>query len=214
MYKTRIKSWGLDKNFKESEVVELFRLRRERDRLGKPTDYMIRGRVVDWERVNSYVKRKGLDIASQLDASSSGYSPSAREVSCRTPSPRPGERFASPASSIVSSFSSSSATTAISNPQDPRNALFSTSPYLLSTSSSSPRRVPSLSHSPSLMQQPSPALTPDRVRSFQGFLERVSETVMFEDGDRIWGTTEYWRRRTASEEWITTVRVKLALYRD
>ncbi|KAK1757156.1 hypothetical protein QBC47DRAFT_175820 [Echria macrotheca] len=216
MYKTRIKSWGLDKNFKESEVVELFRLRRERDRLGKPTEYMIRGRVVDWERVNSYVKRKGLDIAGQLDASSSGYSPSAREISCRTPSPRSGERFTSPASSTVSSFSSSSATTAISNPQqDARNAgLLSTSPYLMSTSSSSPRRVPSLSHSPSLMQQTSLALTPDRVRSFQAFLDRVCETVMFEDGDRIWGTTEYWRRRTVSEEWITTVRVKLALYRD
>lgn len=206
MYKTRIKSWGLDKNFKESEVVELFRLKRERDRIGKPTVYTIRGREVDWERVNTYVRRKGLDIARLIDAAVSAPSVpfSARDVSCRTPTPDPGDRFTSPASTTSSAFSSPSTATATLSPQDIR----------ASRSSSTAPFPPSPHRSGSSNLSATPSFTPQRVRSFQLFLSNIYDTVMFEDGDRVWGTTEYWLRNTRSQEWITAVRFKLALYRD
>ncbi|KAK5661857.1 hypothetical protein OQA88_9961 [Cercophora sp. LCS_1] len=217
MYKTRIKSWGLDKNFKESEVVELFRLRRERDRVNKPTIYLIRGREVDWERVNTYVRRKGLDIAALIDAavsspSSASSSAAAREVTCRTPTPEPAgssttitttstltatERFTSPASTTSSTFSDTATAVTGSGPISPRDMM--------------------RTQLPSMRTTPPPTtlnLTPDKIVFFQNFLTRVWETVMFEDGDRVWGTTEYWLRNTRSQEWIMTVRVKLALYRD
>ncbi|KAK4447812.1 hypothetical protein QBC34DRAFT_427047 [Podospora aff. communis PSN243] len=214
MYKTRIKSWGLDKNFKESEVVELFRLRRERDRIGKPTVYAIRGREVDWDRVQTYVRRKGLDIARLIDEAPliNASSSAAREVSCRTPTPEP-ERLTSPASTISSSYSSSSTTTAASSPNDARTALpTSATPYLFPARRTSRPDAPPSATSPSPSPQPL-TLTPERIRSMQRFLARIYDTVMFEDGDRAWGTTEYWLRNTRSQEWIMTVRVKLALYR-
>jgi hypothetical protein len=214
MYKTRIKSWGLDKNFKESEVVELFRLRRERDRIGKPTVYAIRGREVDWDRVQTYVRRKGLDIVRLIDEAPpiNTSSSSAREVSCRTPTPEP-ERLTSPASTISSSFSSSSTTTAASSPNDARTVLPTpATPYLFPARRTSRPDAPPSATSPSPSPQPL-TLTPERIRSMQRFLSRIYDTVMFEDGDRAWGTTEYWLRNTRSQEWIMTVRVKLALYR-
>ncbi|KAK0649286.1 Clr5 domain-containing protein, partial [Cercophora newfieldiana] len=215
MYKTRIKSWGLDKNFKESEVVELFRLRRERDRIGKPTVYAIRGREVDWDRVHTYVRRKGLDIVRLVDDASppASSSSSAREVTCRTPTPEP-ERLTSPASTISSSFSSSSTTTAASSPNDARTALPTpTASYSFPAHRIS--RPSSIAPTTSPSKSPQPlAMTRERVRSMQQFLSCIYDRVMFEDGDRVWGTTEYWVRNNRSQEWITTVRVKLALYRE
>ena len=215
MYKTRIKSWGLDKNFKESEVVELFRLRRERDRIGKPTVYTIRGREVDWDRVHTYVRRKGLDIVRLVDDDppSAASSSSAREVTCRTPTPEP-ERITSPASTVSSSFSSSSTTTAASSPNDARTTLpVPATPYVFPSPRTSRSEAGRSAASPSPSPQPL-AMTPERVRVMQRFLVRIYDTVMFEDGDRAWGTTEYWLRSTRSQDWIMTVRVKLALYRD
>ncbi|KAM7190100.1 hypothetical protein V8F33_009687 [Rhypophila sp. PSN 637] len=161
MYKTRIKSWGLDKNFKESEVVELFRLQKERERLGKTaTTYCIRGREVDWERVLSYVKRKGLNMAVLINTAP--QSPSSGEVSCRTPTPEDPYRAPSTSSSSGS---------------------FSTQ-------------------------------RPETIHRLQNFLSRIYETVLYEDGDKSWGTTEYWLRNARSQEWVMTARYKLALYRD
>ncbi|KAK3346583.1 hypothetical protein B0T25DRAFT_552363 [Lasiosphaeria hispida] len=208
MYKTRIKSWGLDKNFKESEVVELYRLKRERDRAGKPSTYMIRGRKVDWERVQSYVRRKGLDISRLLETTPPCPA-SSREVSARTPTP---ERFTSPASTTSSL---SSCTTTPSSPGGARTPVFyQPQPDRRGSRSSLASPTPL----PSPLPPRSPMLpliqTPETVRMFQQFLTRVYETVMFEDGDRAWGTTEFWHNNTKSQEWIMTVRVKLALYRD
>ncbi|KAK4227279.1 hypothetical protein QBC38DRAFT_509778 [Podospora fimiseda] len=154
MYKTRIKSWGLDKNFKESEVVELFRLRRERERVGKmKSTYMIRGREVDWDRVHSYIRRKGINISHLLNTTPVG--PSAREVSCVTPPP--------PSSSLTQSNIPSAISTTF---------------------------------------------------KFQSLLTSLYETTMFQDGDKTWGTTEYWLRATQSLEWFSAVRYKLALMRS
>ncbi|KAF9879575.1 hypothetical protein CkaCkLH20_03118 [Colletotrichum karsti] len=58
MYKTRIKRWGLDKKFKEAEVLAILQLKRERDRLGKKSRFAIRDQDVAWDRVLYYIKRR------------------------------------------------------------------------------------------------------------------------------------------------------------
>ncbi|KAI8223099.1 hypothetical protein K4K54_006390 [Colletotrichum sp. SAR 10_86] len=58
MYKTRIKRWGLDKKFKEAEILALLKLKRDRDAVGKNTRFAIRNQDVDWGRVVHYLKRR------------------------------------------------------------------------------------------------------------------------------------------------------------
>ncbi|KAK2770172.1 hypothetical protein CKAH01_04515 [Colletotrichum kahawae] len=114
MYKTRIKRWGLDKKFKEAEVLAMLKLKRDRDAIGKDTRFAIRNQDVDWGRVVHYLKRRP-DLQETLCLSSAGGSdksgvqwdrvvqhlrrrPDLREdleavarldVVCRTPSPVP-----------------------------------------------------------------------------------------------------------------------------
>lgn len=207
MYKTRIKSWGLDKNFKESEVVELFRLKRERDRLGKvATTYCIRGREVDWERVQSYVKRKGLNMAVLINTAP--QSPSSGEVSCRTPTPEDAEQRTTLAMSPASSPASTSVGT-----RTPVSAMHYRPPSPHDTRGPLPPpnyRPPSTSSSSGSFS----TQRPETIHRLQSFLSRIYETVLYEDGDKSWGTTEYWLRNARSQEWVMTARYKLAFYRD
>ncbi|KAK3995266.1 hypothetical protein QBC44DRAFT_366791 [Cladorrhinum sp. PSN332] len=285
MYKTRIKSWGLDKNFKETEVVELFRLRRERERVGKvKSTYMIRGREVDWDRVQSYIRRKGINISQLLNTTPIG--PSAREVSCVTPPPPSTIPSASGGSSIPLNLPPSQGTATFPYPQTGRNPppplypthhdlgnnLFRISSPSSSSSAGapspsqggfttpssssagnllltpispipgipSPRRlshplpIPALlSETPSNMNSPfgptitttlasTAASTPTAAAGstsnqnptlfeFQSLLTTLYQTTMFQDGDKTWGTTEYWLRNTQSLEWFSVIRYKLAL---
>lgn len=232
MYKTRIKAWGLDKNFKESEVVELFRLRREREKLGKPTTYKIRDREVNWDRVNSYVKRKRLDIARLLEADRPHSPAVAREITCRTPSPisELHQHYRHEPSASTPSLSSSAgsdhythngpsftrpmtaSSTSIRTGMDPRTT--TSTPYSAQTHPYSPtqtlRPPVSLGHSATL---PSPGHSVT-IHSFQKFLARIYETVMHEDNDKTWGTTQYWLGYSHALEWLMTIRYKAAFYRD
>lgn len=52
------------------------------------------------------------------------------------------------------------------------------------------------------------------LESFQLFLTKIYKNTMFQDGDKAWGTTEYWLRNTRSLEWFMGIRYKLALHRD
>ncbi|KAL3291736.1 hypothetical protein RB213_000522 [Colletotrichum asianum] len=58
MYKTRIKRWGLDKKFKEAEILAMLKHKRYRDAVGKDTRFAIRNQDVDWGRVVHYLKRR------------------------------------------------------------------------------------------------------------------------------------------------------------
>lgn len=232
MYKTRIKAWGLDKNFKESEVVELFRLRREREKLGKPTTYKIRGREIDWDRVNSYVKRKGLDIARLLEVDRPHGPAVAREITCRTPSPisEHHQHYRHEPSASTPSLSSSAgsdhythngppftrpmtaSSTSIMTGMDPRTT--NSTPYTAQTHPYSPtqtlRPPVNLGHSATL-----PSLGHSvTIHSFQKFLARIYETLMHEDNDKTWGTTRYWLGYSHALEWLMTIRYKAAFYRD
>ncbi|KAF3798864.1 hypothetical protein GCG54_00008322 [Colletotrichum gloeosporioides] len=114
MYKTRIKRWGLDKKFKEAEILALLKLKRDRDAVGKDTRFAIRNQDVDWGRVVHYLKRRP-DLQDKLRLSAAddcnksvvqwdsvvrylSQRPDLREdleavarldVVCRTPSPVP-----------------------------------------------------------------------------------------------------------------------------
>ncbi|GKT48927.1 uncharacterized protein ColSpa_09108 [Colletotrichum spaethianum] len=88
MYKSRIWKWGLDKKLKGDEVLAIILLKRDRDMLKKPTEFRIRGQLVDLENINRYLKRNP-SLMAKLKA---GHTPSvqtALEVTCRTPSPPP-----------------------------------------------------------------------------------------------------------------------------
>jgi hypothetical protein len=62
MYKDHITKWGLDKNNKEYEVMAIVRKKCQRDAVGKPSEFRIRGRIVSIEDVHRYLKRKGISI--------------------------------------------------------------------------------------------------------------------------------------------------------
>ncbi|KAF6828025.1 hypothetical protein CPLU01_08733 [Colletotrichum plurivorum] len=65
MFRTRINKWGLDKKLKEDEVLEMLRLKRQRDAIGKRS------------HLEKQVRTAGASSSKVLD------------VSCRTPSPVP-----------------------------------------------------------------------------------------------------------------------------
>lgn len=234
MYKTRIKAWGLDKNFKESEVVELFRLRREREKLGKPTTYRIRGREIDWDRVNSYVKRKGLDIARLLEADRSHSPTVAREITCRTPSPMSEhhQNYHHEPSASTPSLSSSagsdhythnappftrpmtaSSTSIVAGIDPQTNSSIPYPGYTQPYSPAQPLRPPpvNLGHHSTTLPSLGHSVT---IHSFQKFLTRIHETLLYEDNDKTWGTTQYWLGYSHALEWLMTIRYKAAFYRD
>ncbi|KAK1845318.1 hypothetical protein CCHR01_12068 [Colletotrichum chrysophilum] len=58
MFKTRIKRWGLDKKFKEAEVLAMLQVKNKRDAAGKKTRFTVRNQEVEWERIAHYLKRR------------------------------------------------------------------------------------------------------------------------------------------------------------
>jgi hypothetical protein len=62
MYKDHITKWGLDKRNKEHEIMAIVRKKRERDAVGKPSEFRIRGRIVSIEDLHRYLKRKGMSV--------------------------------------------------------------------------------------------------------------------------------------------------------
>ncbi|KAJ4403626.1 hypothetical protein N0V85_005057 [Neurospora sp. IMI 360204] len=52
------------------------------------------------------------------------------------------------------------------------------------------------------------------IHSFQRFLTRIYETLLYEDNDKTWGTTQYWLGYSHALEWLMTIRYKAAFYRD
>lgn len=62
MYKVHITKWELDKRNKEHEVLAMARKKRQRDAVGKRSEFRIRGRIVSIEDVHRYLKRKGMSV--------------------------------------------------------------------------------------------------------------------------------------------------------
>lgn len=88
MYKHRLQKWGLDKNFKEKEVVHMSLVKRQRDALGKQSLFYVRGKQVDWDQVEKYLHRRP-DLQTKINAGMLKMSSSSSNVVCRSPSPDP-----------------------------------------------------------------------------------------------------------------------------
>jgi len=91
MYKNKITQWGLDKNNKENEVRALVRKTTQRAAVGKKSVARIRGRVLDPEEIQRYLKRKrhSMEFAQEQSASTPPglecFTPSEIPASPRSP---------------------------------------------------------------------------------------------------------------------------------
>ncbi|KAF7555502.1 hypothetical protein G7Z17_g2130 [Cylindrodendrum hubeiense] len=88
MYKHRFRKWGLDKKYKEKEVIQMSLLKQQRDALGKQSIFVIRGKRVDWEQVEKYIHRRP-DLETKIKAGMLTLSSSNFDLFCRSPSPEP-----------------------------------------------------------------------------------------------------------------------------
>lgn len=97
MYKTRISKWAIDKNLKAADVATLLRLQQQRAALGKKSRFTVRGRDIDFARVDQYLKRdptllkrsqQGQHGEDQMGDILPDHMEAAG-ITCRTPSPTP-----------------------------------------------------------------------------------------------------------------------------
>jgi hypothetical protein len=93
MYKSRIWKWGLDKKLKSDEVLAILLLKQERDAQQKSSQFTIRGRHVDMDNINRYVKRNA-GLLSRVRAGERPNVQSSHEVACYTPPPSPTDKVA------------------------------------------------------------------------------------------------------------------------
>jgi hypothetical protein len=93
MLKKRIRTWGIDKKNKKSEMLIALRMFFDRQAAGKPTEFVIRDRVIRLEDLEKYFKRKGIhDLSSLLP---DAYRiPDSDEIDFRTPPSSPRSRAA------------------------------------------------------------------------------------------------------------------------
>lgn len=95
MFKTRVKAWGIDKKLKNPEVFAIMVLKRERDAIGKASEFTIRGHLVDMDNINRYIRRNP-ELLTRLHAGDRPTTQALAEVQCRTPSPRPLPQLLAP----------------------------------------------------------------------------------------------------------------------
>ncbi|OHE97313.1 hypothetical protein CORC01_07368 [Colletotrichum orchidophilum] len=86
MFKTRLRSWGLEKKLKETEVWHIVQLNREREARGKKSEFYIRNQRVRWERLVRYLVRRP-DLRRKLGTSTQTPINADLDIICRTPSP-------------------------------------------------------------------------------------------------------------------------------
>jgi hypothetical protein len=86
MFKKRIKKWDLDRNKKHADMLVALRLALAREAMGKKTSFSIRGRLVTFEDVKRYFRRKGIHDLKSFAFDASSFSPTTH-IDCRTPEP-------------------------------------------------------------------------------------------------------------------------------
>jgi hypothetical protein len=86
MLKKRIKKWDLDRNHKQADMLYAVKIALERESQGKKSAFLIRGRVVTFEEVQHYFRRKGVrDLRSFVK--DADVTPPTTRIECRTPEP-------------------------------------------------------------------------------------------------------------------------------
>ncbi|KXH66839.1 hypothetical protein CSAL01_01850 [Colletotrichum salicis] len=79
-------TWGLEKKLKESEALHIAQLKREREAMGKESEFYIRNQRIHWERVARYLDRRP-DLRHKLRTSTQAPANTDLDIICRTPSP-------------------------------------------------------------------------------------------------------------------------------
>lgn len=89
MYKRRLGLWKIDgKNLKKPDVKQIARQKVERDAVGKPSRFFIKGREVDNDNVQRYLKKRGFSSLEEFDRAASPVTQS-NDVRCSTPAHSP-----------------------------------------------------------------------------------------------------------------------------
>ncbi|KAE9381186.1 hypothetical protein N431DRAFT_476070 [Stipitochalara longipes BDJ] len=86
MFKKRIKKWNLDRNHKQADMLYAVKIALNREAQGKKTAFVIRGRVVTFEEVQYYFRRKGIRDLRALVKDEDDVNPTTR-IECHTPKP-------------------------------------------------------------------------------------------------------------------------------
>jgi hypothetical protein len=86
MLKKRIKKWDLDRKHKEADMLCALSLALPREAQGKDTVFWIRGRLVTFDDVKHYFRRKGVHDLESVMRDATAAAPTTR-IDCRTPEP-------------------------------------------------------------------------------------------------------------------------------
>jgi hypothetical protein len=75
-YKRRITQWNLDKNIKDSDMKVMLRMQLKRkNEQGKESEFTIHGRPVQAQKLERYVRRKGLSNSEIMSFNIRKFSP-------------------------------------------------------------------------------------------------------------------------------------------
>jgi hypothetical protein len=86
MLKKRIKKWDLVRKHKQADMLCALKLAFQREAQDKKTIFVIRGRVVTFDNIKDYFRRKGVRDLQSLMNGSGTTAPTTR-IDCRTPEP-------------------------------------------------------------------------------------------------------------------------------
>ncbi|KAI8626294.1 hypothetical protein F5Y19DRAFT_226357 [Xylariaceae sp. FL1651] len=87
MYKRQLASWNAFKNLRFDEVLQILRLKRQRDaEHNKGSVFFVRDRKVDTDSLQVYISRNPA-LYAKLESGEEPHSDAIRDVSCRSPSP-------------------------------------------------------------------------------------------------------------------------------
>lgn len=90
MLKKRIHKWSIDRKNKEKDIIAALRISLSRRSIGKRTSFRIRGRIIDENEINRYLRRKGIQDAGELAESSTQADSSVVRPFTPSLSPGPG----------------------------------------------------------------------------------------------------------------------------
>jgi len=86
MLKKRIKKWELDRNHKHADMLYAVQVALDRESQGKKTAFLIRGRVITFDEVQHYFRRRGVrDLRSLLKTAAAALPTT--HIECHTPEP-------------------------------------------------------------------------------------------------------------------------------
>ncbi|KAI1491430.1 hypothetical protein F5X96DRAFT_478244 [Biscogniauxia mediterranea] len=85
MYKKKLAAWNAFKNLRVDEVLQILRLKKDRDAAQKQSIFFIRNREVDHESLQVYLSRNP-SIYTKLEAGTQPSPDAVRDVTCRSPS--------------------------------------------------------------------------------------------------------------------------------